>query len=567
MHSMKRSYSISLIIVVLWSCFCTMALAQIPQLKTETRAVWLTTLSGLDWPRTKATNEANRERQKQELIQILDRYQRLHINTVLLQTRVRGTMIYPSALEGWDPCLTGTSGKDPGYDPLSFAIEECHKRGMELHCWMVSIPSGNASVHKMLGNKTFTKTHPELAKRVKDYWYLDPGHPDTRYYLASLCREIVECYDVDGIHFDFIRYPETSTEIVDRTSWAKYGSKSGKSKADWRRDNITAIVREAFNTIKNIKPWVKVTCAPLGKFADTNRYSAGNWNSYHRVFQDAQLWMKEGIIDGIFPMLYYRDNNFYPFVSDWIENSNGRSVTAGLGIYFMHPREGKWTLDMVKRQMNFSRSKGIGVAHYRSQFLTENTKGLYDWCESEFYPYPSLTFGLPWVEKKAPQTPGHLQRKSENGQTLLSWDAVTDAEYHTYVTYNVYRSTNGPVNIQSPSHLFAARLMENQLTIPENGDTKYYYAITACDRFGNESLPLQEMEMAPLGELHIQNNTLHVPELDKCATLQICDLTERVLLTYSYASTVDVSELSHGAYWVKATFQDQHTERLGMVFK
>ena len=123
----------------------TSALYNQPQPKHEVRAVWLTTLNGLDWPRTKANDAAGIERQKAELVDILNRLQRVHINTVILQTRVRGTVIYPSQYEPWDECLTGHPGRNPGYDPLQFCLDECHRRGMELHAWLVCIPLGKAA--------------------------------------------------------------------------------------------------------------------------------------------------------------------------------------------------------------------------------------------------------------------------------------------------------------------------------------------------------------------------------------------------------------------------------------
>lgn len=563
---MKLSPTIKYILCFIWVSFTFVAKAQIPQQKIETRAVWLTTLSGLDWPSSKANTESGREAQKNELRKILDQYQRLHINTVLLQTRVRGTMIYPSAYEGWDPCLTGVAGKDPGYDPLQFAIEECHKRGMELHCWMVTVPSGNAKVHKQLGVKTVTKTHPELTKKIKDYWYLDPGHPETRFYLASLCLEIVQNYDVDGIHFDFIRYPENSGEILDRTSWAKYGSQTGKAKADWRRDNITGLVREMFNTVKSIKPWVKVTAAPLGKHADTNRFPAGNWNGYNRVYQDAQQWMKEGIIDGVFPMIYHSDDNFYPFVCDWIENNNGRPVTAGLGIYFLHPSEGRWTLDMVQRQMNFCRSKGVGVAHYRSKFLTDNTKGLFTWCENEYYPYPALPAGMPWMAKRAPENPKNLTISKDGNKLTLFWDEVADPDFNTYVTYNVYRSKTTPVNTNDPANLVAVRLMENRIELEGENDD-YHYAVTAQDRAGNESSVMQGMNIQVTNELKCANGILQIPAQLDNTTVIICDLADRELLSFPYVATIDVTPLKPGSYWLKYKGKNNRTRRVGVFFR
>ena len=112
------------------------------QPKYEVRAVWLTTIGGIAWPRTYAHDGIGIAEQKRQFIDILDRLQQVGINTVLLQTRVRATTIYPSETEPWDGCLSGNPGKSPGYDALQFAIDECHRRGMELHAWVVTIPVG-----------------------------------------------------------------------------------------------------------------------------------------------------------------------------------------------------------------------------------------------------------------------------------------------------------------------------------------------------------------------------------------------------------------------------------------
>lgn len=134
------------------------------QPKYEIRATWLTTLGGLDWPSQKATSAKGIERQKQELCEILDALKRANFNTVLLQTRLRGDVIYPSAIEPFTESLTGHEGGNPNYDPLKFAIEECHRRGMELHAWIVTIPIGNTRQVKLLGKKSITKSnHPSVS--------------------------------------------------------------------------------------------------------------------------------------------------------------------------------------------------------------------------------------------------------------------------------------------------------------------------------------------------------------------------------------------------------------------
>ncbi|MEE1288294.1 MAG: family 10 glycosylhydrolase, partial [Bacteroidaceae bacterium] len=166
--------------------------------KHEVRAVWLTTIMGLDWPKTRAVSEESRKKQQEELCNILDRLQEDGINTVYLQTRTRGAVIYPSAIEPWDGALTGKYDKHPGYDPLAFAIEECHKRGMECHAWLVTIPAFKIPDAKALGKKSLYYTHPKLLYKKNGSYYMDPSMQGTADYLERLCREIVSRYDIDG---------------------------------------------------------------------------------------------------------------------------------------------------------------------------------------------------------------------------------------------------------------------------------------------------------------------------------------------------------------------------------
>lgn len=144
----------------------------------------------------------------------------------------------------------------------------------------------------------------------------------------SLVREVVERYDVDGIHFDYLRYPENAPRFPDSYDYRKYSK--GRSLAQWRRDNLTEIVRYIYKGVKAMKPWVKVSTCPVGKYKDTSRYPSRGWNAFHTVYQDVQGWLGEGIQDQIYPMLYFRGNHFYPFALDWQEQSNGRQIIPGL---------------------------------------------------------------------------------------------------------------------------------------------------------------------------------------------------------------------------------------------
>ena len=472
----------------------------------ETRAVWLTTIGGLDWPRIQAIDAKSRERQKQELIRILDQYQRANINTVIFQTRVRAALLYPSKIEPWELSLTGVAGKDPGYDPLAFCIDECHKRGMELHAWVVCIPIGTKERQAKYGAASLTRKRPELVKTAKGgEMFMIPGKPETADYIANICKEIVENYDVDGISLDYIRYPESIYNFSDENL---YPRSSSQSKADWKRENITRIVRRVHDVVKPIKPWVKLSSSPIGKYKDTSRYSAGGWNGYNAVWQDPILWLKEDWQDLLFPMMYFTGNNYYPFLFQWAEMANGHPICPGLGIYFLDPREGRWTLNEVRAEMHTARNSGIGgIAFYRGEFLTNNTKGIYDTTCDEFFPYPALTARMTWMgDTLAPPSPTSLYYKDG----ILYWKSHTLSnspcegedsirkvpsplgEDGREPLYNIYGSNTYPVDVTKAENLLAARVTDTQWQLNARAQKVRHYAVTAMDRLGNESPAAQE---------------------------------------------------------------------------
>ena len=199
-------------------------------------------------------------------------------------------------------------------------------------------------------------------------------------------------------------------------------------------------------------PWVKCRTCPVGKYRDSARYPSRGWNAFHTVYQDVQGWLGEGIQDQIYPMLYFRGNHFYPFALDWQEQSNGRQIIPGLGIYFLDPSEGNWTLDEIERQMHFSRAHGrAGEAHDRVKYLMDNTQGLYDALEEDFYTAPALQPAMPWIDNVAPTPPSGLTVETpENGYWKLSWQPDTDNDNRNAPMYVLYGSDTYPVDTYNP---------------------------------------------------------------------------------------------------------------------
>ena len=440
------------------------AKAQTP--KHEVRAVWLTTIGGIDWPHSYSTTT-----QKAELISILDQLQQAGINTVLIQARVRATTIFPTTTEPWDACITGKPGNSPGYDPLQMCIDECHRRGMECHAWIVTIPVGKWNG---IGCKQLRQKYPTLIKKIGEEGYMNPEMPQTGDYLAKFCAEVTQKYDVDGIHLDYIRYPETWKLKVTRPQGRKY---------------ITDIVTKINRAVKSLKPWVKLSCSPIGKYDDLTRYKSSGWNANTTVCQDAQGWLRDGLMDALFPMMYFQGNNFYPFAVDWLEHSYGRIVAPGLAVYMMHPREKNWDLDVITREMSVLRQIGLGCTFFRSKFFTDNTKGIYDFTR-DFNIVPALIPPMTWAGQQAPSAVGQLKIKRSMTADNISWKKAVDYSDGDYLLYNVYASESLPVDIDNPENLIAVRQSELSISVPHKGRT-LHYAVTAINRYGQESLPVE----------------------------------------------------------------------------
>lgn len=537
-----------------------------PNPKYEVRAVWLTTIGGIDWPHSYAQSERSAEKQKEELRAILDRLQKANINTVLLQTRIRATTIYPSQYEPWDGCLSGFPGKSPGYDALQFAIDECHKRGMEVHAWVVTIPVGKWNSY---GCRQLRKRFPRLIKRIDQDGYMDPEATQTGCYLAEMCREIVQRYDVDGIHLDYIRYPET---------WKFRISK------DQARGNITRIVEKIHQAVKKEKPWVKMSCSPIGKFDDLSRYWSHGWNAYNKVAQDAQAWLKDGLMDELFPMMYFRGDQFFPFAIDWKEHSYGKIIAPGLGIYFLDPKEGKWNISDITSELYHLRNIGEGHAFFRNKFLLDNHQGVYDFVTAHFNRYPALVPPMTWESNKRPQQPVTLCIEENEGTTTLRWDNSLQYEDGTAIKTppiynNVYASKEYPVDVHDARNLILTRTTRRQLTT-RTGNTPTYYAVTTTDGFGNESRAKQLNQTAVVktttrygkacrltttGESIILPSSIH--ETD-CQYIIVKNMQEQaVYITKPQNLEINIKKIKNGIYTLNCVNYRNIEHTLGTFIK
>jgi len=269
--------------------------------------------------------------------------------------------------------------------------------------------------------------------------------------------------------------------------------------------------------------------------------------------------------------MYFSGNNFYPFAIDWKEQSYGRTIVSGLGTYMLHPSERNWPLSEVKRQLSVTRNLGIGHCHFRTKFLLDNVKGIYDFMRQTDN-HPALIPPMTWAQSIEPIAPTQLDVERTTGGDNLSWSGAQDRSDGPYLLYNIYASTEEYVDITKPENLIATRQRASQLSIRRKADKPVlHYAVTALDRYGNESLPIRSAEKAAPSVVVttlLPNNgkMLTVPQRNvfDADLLVVCDLKGRTLQTYTNRQQINISRLPEGMYLLKSLHKKGHTHRLGM---
>ena len=349
----------------------------------EMRAAWISTVYNMDWPKTKN----NVAKQKQEYIEILDKLKSIGINTVVFQVRPKSDALYNSSINPWSDVLTGTQGKDPGYDPLAFVIEEAHKRGMEFHAWFnpYRVTTSGTDVNVLSANNQ-ARLNPDWLLQYnsgnnnKGLMY-NPGLPEVRKHIVDTVAEVVKNYNVDGIHFDDYFYRDG---MNDDDTFKKYGN--GLSKGDWRRENVNTLLREVKSSIKSIKPNVKFGVSPSGiwknKSSDPTGSDTKGFEHYSQSYADSRTWIKEGLIDYIVPQLYwtigYPVADYAKLVSWWSNEVKGTNVDLyiGQGVYRQGGSDSLDVASEIKEQVNLNRkySEVKGSVYFSTRDILKNEK-------------------------------------------------------------------------------------------------------------------------------------------------------------------------------------------------
>ncbi len=480
-------------------------------LKREMRAAWVATVYRIDWP----TSVNNASAQKAELNAYLDNLQAQHFNAVFLQVRTMCDAFYQSSYEPWSSYLTGTRGKNPGYDPLAYAVEQCHARGIQCHAWINPYrwstgTDWNTEQDKQLKNSGMLLSHTSGSTTTT---ILNPGLPETRQRIVNVIKEIINNYDVDGVIFDDYFYPEgipTNSSAGDYNLWNDSGV--DMTFADWRRNNVNMMVRDVYNMIQETKPEVRFGISPAG-VAGTRSTSAAqhgvtpcptgsDWQ-YNGIFSDPLAWLEQGTIDYISPQLYWKTNHstnpFGPLTQWWsyIAKHYGRHHYASHSISFL-ASQSNTTTDWAEivQQINYSRQytgdNAPGAVLYSAKNINGNNggvSGLGNYLLSNAYQHPALIPALTWKAAPAHEAPTGL---SLDGNSL-TWNA----QEGTLVKYSVYAVPSGITLQEATSTSFDGLKSDYLLgvtykpsySLPSAYQSGYWYAVCVIDGYGNESAP------------------------------------------------------------------------------
>jgi uncharacterized lipoprotein YddW (UPF0748 family) len=478
---------------------CTAFLIQ-AQPKYEFRAVWVATVANIDWPSNTGLTTAD---QQKEVIDILDLHKSLGMNAIILQVRPTADAFYKSELEPWSRYLSGKQGQAPNpfYDPLSFWIEECHKRGMELHAWLNPYRVAQ-NFNEPLSTSHIAFQHPEWILKYGEKLYFDPGMPETREFVAKVVKDIVQRYDVDAIHFDDYFYPYPLKEAFpDTTSFKQFNRGFSKENiADWRRENVDICIEMLNDSIKATKPWVKFGISPFGVWrnkADDPRGSntqAGATN-YDQLYANIIKWQEKGWIDYCLPQLYWHIGHplvDFTLLANWWKNQTyGRAMYVGHGVYRVSPESttSEWTEpNQLSKQIAVLRSipEISGSAFYSSKWFKGELLGFQDSLRTNIYKNPAIIPPMPWLDNTPPQNITKLKRSGKK----VKWETTnTTNEMDKAWQFVVYLNEKGQAfNSKNNRQIYQlTKQKEFKFSKINKKKKKYEVRISVLDRLNNES--------------------------------------------------------------------------------
>lgn len=335
--------------------------------KTDTlRALWL---SCYDMKKTTGYSKKEFEAFAKEVV---NNAYLLGYNTIFFHIRPFGDAFYKSSLFPFSEFLTGTRGQDPGFDPLEIFIAQAKDKGIELHGWINPYRMSQSDDYNNLTEdellRSWLNDKSGRAKAFGGRFYLDPGHPDCIDIVLKGVKEVLENYNIDGIHFDDYFYPTTSPEF-DKDTYSTYTKNGGKlSLDDWRRANVNSLVASVYRLCGRYKKTFGISPSAHISLDKTDK-------NYNEAYADIALWIREeGFVNYIAPQLYFgyeyktEEFKFNNLLNLWgnMPKEKNISVYIGIGAYKIDQptaadgdewkRQGK---ELVLRQISDCLDKGF----------------------------------------------------------------------------------------------------------------------------------------------------------------------------------------------------------------
>lgn len=485
-----------------------LAIAALPMssgVKREVRSVWMATVWALDWPSSTSSTTA----QKNEMVKYLDVLQKNNFNAIYFQVRTMSDAFYKSSYEPWSSYLTGTRGKDPGWDPLAFVVEECHKRGMECHAWVNPYRFSTGSNWSTAQDQALKSAGMLLAYTKSDgktTTILNPGLESVRKRIVDVCKEIISNYDVDGLVFDDYFYPEgipVTSSAGDYDLWQKSGA--SMTFGDWRRNNVNQMVADVYNMVQQQKPYVRFGISPAGAACTSAAVAAkhgidrcpvaSDWQ-YDGIFSDPVAWLEAGTIDYISPQLYWKTNHktnpFGPMTKWWsyVAKHFGRHHYASHSISFLNSSNTTSDWEEIGKQVQFSRdyteNEAPGAVFYSAAYVTgKKQSGFGEWLQVNKFQNKALTPAIDW--KKSDLEKVQVSALSKRA-TVLSWAGVDNVRYSVYAVPESVNVETLDSNI--PAEYLLGVSYKTTYTMPDDKKSGYNYAVCVLDRYGNEYEPV-----------------------------------------------------------------------------
>lgn len=485
-----------------------LAIAVLPMssgVKREVRSVWMATVWALDWPSSTSSTTA----QKNEMVKYLDVLQKNNFNAIYFQVRTMSDAFYKSSYEPWSSYLTGTRGKDPGWDPLAFVVEECHKRGMECHAWVNPYRFSTGSNWSTAQDQALKSAGMLLAYTKSDgktTTILNPGLESVRKRIVDVCKEIISNYDVDGLVFDDYFYPEgipVTSSAGDYDLWQKSGA--SMTFGDWRRNNVNQMVADVYNMVQQQKPYVRFGISPAGAACTSAAVAAkhgidccpvaSDWQ-YDGIFSDPVAWLEAGTIDYISPQLYWKTNHktnpFGPMTKWWsyVAKHFGRHHYASHSISFLNSSNTTGDWEEIGKQVQFSRdyteNEAPGAVFYSAAYVTgKKQSGFGEWLQVNKFQNKALTPAIDW--KKSDLEKVQVSALSKRA-TVLSWAGVDNVRYSVYAVPESVNVETLDSNI--PAEYLLGVSYKTTYTMPDDKKSGYNYAVCVLDRYGNEYEPV-----------------------------------------------------------------------------